>query len=649
MAANDNSLNKLSKSQLIEIVRSLQQRERNVVAQRDDFAHQLSARQIRIANAGSIAEASLALSGIFESAQYAADEYVASVRTMIDEVYQASAQSAEAANARAAQAMQQSQIDANNLLSEANSEAERVRSEANSEAERVLEEAQREALRLIGVAEAEAKEVISEANAMASKIVAEAQASAKVTFDHAESILAQAKSLAAEQARASIPPLHPYPPQSASNPYGALDAQDVESVVSSASVTAEIPLISVDGASRVMPVEFEPRETLLQKVTRAAAASKPKRSGAHAQQSIVSRALDTIELIKQRKGAPDASVEADAPADVRTQGDASGRMAPADAPSPEASPRETAARQADLREDRVVRPTSAAASAVSSSGSDDDELELEGAFAGSRWFVDDDLDDGLLEEGALDVPSASSASVRVAGADLDTGEEEASASRHADAARGKASKAEVASALRDASGPQRGDDAPAVGGDGQTKPAAASALRDAAAVGEAGRSGDGPNEPNGADDADDASGAESLRGVDGADTSRSVDGARGAEEAAHGKDAESAPADGARDDERPRAGDAPEASGAPQESVEGEGARAAADAAADPDAQGERDDSPASSAGDSDAPDPSAADDPDADDLDVPAADEADAADEPRTNKIDASSWIFIDSGISVE
>ncbi len=605
MAASDNSLNKLNKSQLIEVVHSLQQRERNVAAQRDDFAHQLNARQIRIANAGSIAEASLALSGIFESAQYAADEYVASVRTMMDEVYQASAQSAEAANARAAQAVQQSQIDANNILTEANSEAERIVGEATSEAERVTEEAKREAIALIGEAEAEANRIITEANATASKIVAEAQASAKVTFDHAESILVQAKSLAAEQARASIPHVQPY---AAPAPADTYESQDV----SSASITAEIPLISVDGASRVTPVEFEPRETLLQKVTRAAAASKPKRSGAHAQQSVVSRALGTLDLLRSRaEGRKEQTDEVEDTAGVFR----------------EVAPREDVLQEDAFAEEASVRlvpqgvdarPASAnpRVAAAAASAADEDELELDGAFAGSRWFVDDDLDDGLLEEGSLEArkpsgqPAAAVADEGVARtATVSQASEPAEASEPAPQAERPASETMESTGAAATEEPQAG------------------------AADDAGRDNAAPADSASADASADESAVKT-------EAESAADAAPAATDAA-----DEAPAS-APEAETEDVSDASEPSGdadEPDDQVEPD----------DSDDQEAADTHDSADAEEADTAEAAAAGAPDTADNATDAAgtdtDDEPPADKPSENKIDSSSWIFIDSGISVD
>lgn len=65
-------LKKLNREELLELL--LEQTQRN-----DELERQLNEKKIAIENAGSIAEASLALSKVFEAAQEAADTYLANI------------------------------------------------------------------------------------------------------------------------------------------------------------------------------------------------------------------------------------------------------------------------------------------------------------------------------------------------------------------------------------------------------------------------------------------------------------------------------------------------------------------------------------------------------------------------------------------
>ena len=80
MTKEKNPLRNLSKLQLLEL---LAQQERELQKLRGELAEKeavLAKREIQIAESGSIAEAALKLSGIFEAAQKAADDYLASVK-----------------------------------------------------------------------------------------------------------------------------------------------------------------------------------------------------------------------------------------------------------------------------------------------------------------------------------------------------------------------------------------------------------------------------------------------------------------------------------------------------------------------------------------------------------------------------------------
>ena len=95
MAKENHDLSKLSKKDLLEImlkqgeeIDSLREQVRELQAKLDD-------KEIRIAKAGSLAEASLAVTGIFEEAQKAANLYLQNAMRMVDEKLQNQARSRE--------------------------------------------------------------------------------------------------------------------------------------------------------------------------------------------------------------------------------------------------------------------------------------------------------------------------------------------------------------------------------------------------------------------------------------------------------------------------------------------------------------------------------------------------------------------------
>ena len=77
---NEKELRRLSRRELLELLVEQGQELEQVREERDRLKAEIENREIKIANAGSIAEAALSLSGIFEAAQKAADEYLANVR-----------------------------------------------------------------------------------------------------------------------------------------------------------------------------------------------------------------------------------------------------------------------------------------------------------------------------------------------------------------------------------------------------------------------------------------------------------------------------------------------------------------------------------------------------------------------------------------
>ena len=95
MAKDNHDLSKLSKKDLLEImlkqgeeIDSLREQVRELQAKLDD-------KEIRIAKAGSMAEASLAVTGIFEEAQKAANLYLQNAMRMVDEKLQSQARGRE--------------------------------------------------------------------------------------------------------------------------------------------------------------------------------------------------------------------------------------------------------------------------------------------------------------------------------------------------------------------------------------------------------------------------------------------------------------------------------------------------------------------------------------------------------------------------
>ncbi len=126
----DRELRRMRRAELVEIILALKQTEDRLRAENAALSAQLQERQIHIENAGSIAQAALELNKVFEAAQAAADEYVASVRA-------ANKNTDAAANALRAQA------EAEQILAQAQTEAANLKARTQKECDEQAETAAR--------------------------------------------------------------------------------------------------------------------------------------------------------------------------------------------------------------------------------------------------------------------------------------------------------------------------------------------------------------------------------------------------------------------------------------------------------------------------------------------------------------------------
>lgn len=78
----EKDLRKMRRSELIEIIYVLKTREEELEQEVVKLQTQLKNRRIQLSKAGSIAEAALALNGVFEAAQAAANDYLKSLQEM---------------------------------------------------------------------------------------------------------------------------------------------------------------------------------------------------------------------------------------------------------------------------------------------------------------------------------------------------------------------------------------------------------------------------------------------------------------------------------------------------------------------------------------------------------------------------------------
>ncbi len=75
-------LKRMSRRELVEIIYEMKKNEQRLQAQLETAKEALAKRELYVNQAGSIAEAALALNQVFEAAQAAADDYLRNVKMM---------------------------------------------------------------------------------------------------------------------------------------------------------------------------------------------------------------------------------------------------------------------------------------------------------------------------------------------------------------------------------------------------------------------------------------------------------------------------------------------------------------------------------------------------------------------------------------
>ena len=118
----DKELQRLRREDLLQILIGQQKQIQDLTEALDSAEHALADRKIKLEQAGSIAEASLQLNGVFEAAQRAADDYLTQAKEQADALLAQAKEKLDAAEKRAHEAEQ--------TLARAKAEAERIVAEA---------------------------------------------------------------------------------------------------------------------------------------------------------------------------------------------------------------------------------------------------------------------------------------------------------------------------------------------------------------------------------------------------------------------------------------------------------------------------------------------------------------------------------------
>lgn len=140
----DEELKKLKRADLLELLvaqgkenEALQEKLRQAEAALWD-------RQIQLDEAGNIAEAALRLSGVFQAAQQASNQYLENIRKMHEETESRCARLEETSRARAEQLEQESKAQADRLVAEAEAKASTLTAETEAKCQAMVAQAEAE-------------------------------------------------------------------------------------------------------------------------------------------------------------------------------------------------------------------------------------------------------------------------------------------------------------------------------------------------------------------------------------------------------------------------------------------------------------------------------------------------------------------------
>lgn len=130
----DKELRRLHRSELLEMLISLTEENRRLNDLLEQTRSQLRDRQITIENAGSLAEAALSLSGIFQTADAAAQQYLESVRQLTAQQEETCREILSQAEQKAAEIKQEALSYRKKVYAEANADRVKPLSKATAEA-----------------------------------------------------------------------------------------------------------------------------------------------------------------------------------------------------------------------------------------------------------------------------------------------------------------------------------------------------------------------------------------------------------------------------------------------------------------------------------------------------------------------------------
>lgn len=168
----DREFRHLRRAELIEIIYKLQETEAALRAENTSLTERLNARDLKLSQAGSIAEAAMSLNNVFESAQAAADQYVVQVRQLQADTESRTVQMLSDAQAQQAEILSGAERQRDAMLAE----AEEKRSAVLSDAAKKLAEAKKQHDALLSDGQSQHDALIAEAESRRDALLSEAQA-----------------------------------------------------------------------------------------------------------------------------------------------------------------------------------------------------------------------------------------------------------------------------------------------------------------------------------------------------------------------------------------------------------------------------------------------------------------------------------------
>lgn len=165
----DKELRKLSRGELLEMLLAQSKEVKSLQQQLDEAAENLASRDLDIAKAGSIAEASMQLNGVFEAAQAAADQYLENVSRMTGRQEEICAALETESKAKAAALLTATEAEAAAMKAE----AEKALVEAKEKSETLLKETEQQCMGMKAVAKRETEQYWNDVSARLENFYAE--------------------------------------------------------------------------------------------------------------------------------------------------------------------------------------------------------------------------------------------------------------------------------------------------------------------------------------------------------------------------------------------------------------------------------------------------------------------------------------------